>query len=92
MALAVRPQAARAGRLEGLSRGPTSISDLLVALVKRLYRANPKTGERRSLREISTDLVDAGYVNEYGKPYHPQSIQRMIDGDRPTKNEEGDKQ
>jgi hypothetical protein len=55
----------------------------VVALVKRLYRADPKPGERRSLREISADLVDAGYVNEYGKPYHPQYIQRMIDGDRP---------
>jgi DNA invertase Pin-like site-specific DNA recombinase len=60
----------------------------VVSLVKRLYRANPKTGERRSLREISADLVDAGYVNEYGKPYHPQSIQRMIDGDRPPPNKE----
>jgi hypothetical protein len=36
----------------------------MVALVKRLYRANPKIGERRSLQEISADLVDAGFVNE----------------------------
>jgi DNA invertase Pin-like site-specific DNA recombinase len=59
----------------------------VVALAKRLYRANPKTGERRSLREISADLLDAGYANEYGRPYHPQSIRRMIDGDRPPKEE-----
>ena len=92
MALAERPQAARAGRLEGLSRGPTSRSDLRSLPWSSVYIAPIKTGERRSLREISADLIDAGYVNEYGKPYPPQSIQRMIDGDRPTKNEEGDKQ
>src|SRR5262249_12473689 len=33
-----------------------------VALAKRLYRANPKNGERRSLREISAELVKAGHV------------------------------
>jgi hypothetical protein len=29
-------------------------------LAKRLHRANPKTGERRSLREISKALEAAG--------------------------------
>jgi len=33
-----------------------------VAMAKRLYRANPKSGERRSLREISAELAKAGYV------------------------------
>jgi hypothetical protein len=32
-----------------------------------------------------TELEDKGFVNEFGKPYHPQSIRRMIDGDRPPK-------
>jgi hypothetical protein len=36
----------------------------VLALAKRLYRVNPKTGERRSLRGISADLLDAGYANE----------------------------
>ena len=33
-----------------------------VAMAKRLYRANPKNGERRSLREISAELAKAGLV------------------------------
>src|SRR5262249_4349177 len=33
-----------------------------VAMAKRLYRANPKSGERRSLREISAELEKAGHV------------------------------
>ena len=31
-------------------------------LAKRLHRANPKSGEGRSLREISKALAAAGYV------------------------------
>ena len=33
-----------------------------VAMAKRLYRANPKSGERRSLREISAELAEAGHL------------------------------
>jgi len=42
-----------------------------VAEAKRLYRANFKTGKRRSLREISAELAKAEFLNETGKPYHP---------------------
>jgi len=42
-----------------------------------------QAGERRSLRKISADLAAAGFVNERGKPYHAQSIMRMIEGQRP---------
>jgi DNA invertase Pin-like site-specific DNA recombinase len=51
-----------------------------VAMAKHLHHASPKTGERRSLRKISAQLAAAGFLNEKGKPYHSQSIQRMIDG------------
>ena len=65
----------------------------LVAFHWAVMLTPPKQAEKariaRSLREISVDLVDPGFVNEYAKPYHPQSIQRMIDGDRPSKKEEG---
>jgi hypothetical protein len=50
------------------------------ALAKRLHRASPKTGERLSLRRISMRLADAGHLNERGEPYHPQSINNMLDG------------
>ena len=33
-----------------------------VAMAKRLYRANPKSGLRRSLREISAELAKVGHV------------------------------
>jgi DNA invertase Pin-like site-specific DNA recombinase len=33
-----------------------------VAMAKRLHRANPKSGVRRSLREISAELAKAGHV------------------------------
>jgi hypothetical protein len=52
---------------------------------KRLWRANPKNGERRSLREISRELERPGFKNEKGRAYHPQSIRRMVEGERPAK-------
>jgi hypothetical protein len=52
-----------------------------IAMAKRLHRANPKTGKRRSLRDISKELEAAGYKNEQGRSYHPESIRRMLEGD-----------
>jgi hypothetical protein len=57
-----------------------------IALAKRLHRASPKTGKRRSLRDISDELAAAGLFNEQGRPYHPESVRRMIEG--PANNEE----
>jgi hypothetical protein len=42
-----------------------------------------QAGERCLLRKISAGLAAAGFVNERGKPYHAQSIMRMIEGQRP---------
>jgi len=36
------------------------------------------------LRKISAELTAEGFVNERRKPFHAQSIQRMIDGERPA--------
>ena len=33
-------------------------------MAKRMYRASPQTGKRRSLREISDELAAAGLLNE----------------------------
>jgi DNA invertase Pin-like site-specific DNA recombinase len=54
-----------------------------VLLAKRLRRANPKTGERMSLRKISADLAAAGYLNERRVPFNAASILAMIEGERP---------
>ena len=49
----------------------------MVALVRQLRRKRPKGG-RRSLREISRELADAGYLNEHGRPFAPNSIRNML--------------
>ena len=36
------------------------------------------------LHKISAELAAAGFVNKSGKPYHAQSIQRMVEGARPV--------
>ena len=70
------------GKVEGRKSHAEKHPDVVV-MAKRLYRANPKNGERRSLRDIAKALEAAGFRNEFGKPYHPQSIRRMVDGERP---------
>jgi DNA invertase Pin-like site-specific DNA recombinase len=49
-----------------------------VALAKRLYRRHPKTGQRRSLREIARLLTEAGHVNAKGNPYPAAAIRSMV--------------
>jgi hypothetical protein len=49
-----------------------------IAMARRLRRASPKTGERRSLRKISAELEKAGYLNERGRPYGANSIRLML--------------
>src|SRR4051812_17686909 len=50
----------------------------VVALARRLRRASPKTGKRRSLREIAAELASAGHLNERGQRYAPQSVKGML--------------
>ena len=59
-----------------LARGTLSGS----RLAKRLRRAGPKTGERRSLRAISAMLAEAGHLNEHGRLFNPRSIKAMVEG------------
>jgi DNA invertase Pin-like site-specific DNA recombinase len=72
----------RKTRLERLKEDPQAADRLLdaAALAKRLHRASPKTGKRRSLREISAELEAVGYLNEQGRAYHAESVKRMIEG------------
>jgi len=50
----------------------------VVAMAKRLRRANPVTGQRRSLRKIAKELAAVGHLNERGLPYNAMSIFRML--------------
>jgi hypothetical protein len=49
-----------------------------IAEAKRLHRASPKTGKRRSLREISAELDRLGYRNERGEPFNARSIRQIL--------------
>jgi DNA invertase Pin-like site-specific DNA recombinase len=50
----------------------------VVVEARRLRRASPKTGERRSLRAIAAELAAAGYVNHNGRPYSAKSVRSML--------------
>ena len=54
----------------------------VVALAKALRRRKPKGG-RLSLRAISAELAAQGHFNEHGKPFNPNSIASMLEGDAP---------
>jgi DNA invertase Pin-like site-specific DNA recombinase len=49
-----------------------------VELARKLARARPKGG-KRSLREISTALAEAGHVTKSGNPYAATAIKLMLD-------------
>ena len=76
------------GRCEG--RKPLAETNPgAVALAKRLRRASPKTGERRSFAKIGAELAAADFVNERGKPFNPKTVRAMVNGPAPAKCETG---
>jgi hypothetical protein len=54
----------------------------VVRLAKRLHRY-PVNGKRRSLRDVSTALAQAGFLASSGKPFGAAAIARMVDGKSP---------
>jgi len=66
------------GSCEG-RKGSAVVRPEIVAVAKRLRRKNPKSGERRSLRKIAAELAAAGFTNEAGRPFHPQSVKAMVE-------------
>ena len=68
---------------QGKCEGRKSHAELrpdVVREAKRLHRASPKTGERRSLRKIAAELATMGYTNERGKPFAAKSVRAMVYG------------
>src|SRR5215216_1310364 len=49
----------------------------MVRLAKRLHRY-PVNGQRRSLRDVSGALAQAGFLTSKGKPYTAEAVSRMI--------------
>jgi hypothetical protein len=74
---------ASSARAAGGEAAAKAIIDV-VAITKRLRRASPKTGERRSLRQIAQELARMGHLNERGQPYKAASIKAMVDGPMPA--------
>jgi DNA invertase Pin-like site-specific DNA recombinase len=76
-----RDRASRAAgrRVEGRKghvRGENA--DTLRALVRKLHRRSPKTGQRLSLREIAAKLAEAGHVTSAGRPFSAEQVKRLL--------------
>jgi DNA invertase Pin-like site-specific DNA recombinase len=65
---------AATGRCEGRKPVPDDVK----AEARRLARRSPKTGQRRSLRDIAAELAAMGHLGSSGQPYGAESIKRMI--------------
>jgi DNA invertase Pin-like site-specific DNA recombinase len=63
-------------KVEG-RRSHAELNPALVALARQLRRKRPKGGQR-SLREISRELAERGYLNQLGKPFSAASIASML--------------
>jgi DNA invertase Pin-like site-specific DNA recombinase len=66
-------------RVEG-RKGYPETNPELVRKAKRLARKSPKTGERRSLREIAEELEKLGFVNGKGQRFAAAQVARLIGG------------
>ena len=62
------------GRCEG--RPP--VPEVVRREARRLARRSPRTGKKRSLRKIATELEALGHVGPSAKPYGPQSVKLML--------------
>jgi DNA invertase Pin-like site-specific DNA recombinase len=79
----------RKRRLDGWCEGGAPLHERYpeaVRMAKRLYRANPVTGKRRSLRKIAAELAAAGHLTEtqyrgskVARPFNPGTIKAMIE-------------
>jgi DNA invertase Pin-like site-specific DNA recombinase len=64
------------GRCEGRRPVPPEV----ISEARRLARKSPKTGQRRSLRGIASELARLGHVGPSGGPYHAGSVRHMLAG------------
>ena len=66
---------------QGKCEGRKSHAELrpeLAREAKRLARRSPKTGQRRSLRQVATELAKLGYVSGQGRPLSPSIISKLV--------------
>jgi DNA invertase Pin-like site-specific DNA recombinase len=60
----------------------------VVLEAKRLRRASPLNGKRRSFRKISRELAAMGHLTSRGTAFSASAVQAMVEGDRPSKASE----
>jgi DNA invertase Pin-like site-specific DNA recombinase len=72
-----RRSAALGRRVEG-RKGYAEKNPGLVREAKRLRRASPKTGKRRTLAEVAAELARLGHVSSTGKPFAVNQVVRLL--------------
>lgn len=72
-----RRSAAAGRRIEG-RKGYDETNPTLVRDAKRLARKSPRTGQARSLREISAELAKLGHVTGQGRPFSASQVARLV--------------
>jgi hypothetical protein len=72
------------GKCEG-RKSHAEIRPEVVREAKRLHRASPLNGERRSFRRISEELAAMGHLTGRGTPFSASAVQAMVDGPTPPK-------
>ncbi|MEI7606178.1 MAG: recombinase family protein [Rhodospirillaceae bacterium] len=70
---------AKHGKCEG-RKSATELNPAMAKEAKRLYRVSPKTGKRRTLREIADELAGLGFLSATGKPIAPSVVARVVKG------------
>ena len=67
----------REGKCEG-RKSYQELDPLLVHQAHRLHRKSPRTGQRRSLRQVSAELHSMGFGTANGKPFSASQVQRLV--------------
>lgn len=63
------------GRKSHAERNPALLRE-----ARRLARKSPKTGKKRSLRQIALELAEIGHLSSSGSPLSPSIIQKLVRG------------
>src|SRR5262245_27661240 len=72
------------GKCEG-RKSHAELRPEVVLEAKRLRRASPLNGKRRSFRKISQELAAMGHLSSRGTPFSASAVQAMVEGERPPK-------
>ncbi|KAA0122076.1 recombinase family protein [Methylobacterium sp. P1-11] len=73
----MKEQAAAGEKVKCGGRSYRELNGAMVDLARKLHRY-PVNGRRRSLREVSAGLAEAGHCAVSGKPFGAEAIKRMV--------------